>query len=265
VARRIDGRIAIGRGRCEVLGRRPTTRAWVELDSLTIQRALDGDRAAFTKLYRHYGGVVRGAVAARVRAWPAVASQLEDILGEVWVQMLADDRRALRLYDPRRGELGYFIRLLAASRASTAIRKRVRQQAQLAVAEPDMTDEIERAMLQRDFLEALWAKARPLVKDVDEELFVRVMVMGGEAKAVALELGLGQDAAYQRIARLRSKLVRLAAELLEEERGARPLPIERVQAVVSRALVLLVIASAPAGDEPGRDASGGVSSGDWDR
>jgi DNA-directed RNA polymerase specialized sigma24 family protein len=247
------------RGRCDVLREKPTTQAWVELDPTTIQRALDGDRAAFTVLYRHYRGVVRGAVAARVRAWPSVTSQLEDILGEVWVQMLADDRRALRLYDPTRGELGYFIRLLAASRASTAIRRRMRQAAPLVPVDPDATEEIERAMLQRDFIEALWAKARPLIKDVDEELFVRVMVLGREAKEVALELGLRQDAAYQRIARLRSKLLRVAAELLAEEPGARPLAVERVQAVVTRALVLLVLSSPTVADDSNHDASDGVS------
>ena len=244
-----------------MLGRKPTAHAWVELDPPTIQRALGGDRAAFTELYRHYRGVVRGAVAARVRVWPSVTSQLEDILGEVWVQMLADDRRALRLYDPQRGELGYFIRLLAASRASTAIRRRLRHATQLAPVDPDATEEVERAMLQRDFLEVLWAQARPLIKDVDEELFVRVMVLGREAKEVARELGLGQDAAYQRIARLRSKLLRLAAKLLEEEQGARPLPVERVQAVVTRALVLLVISSPAVADDSNRDGHEGVSPG----
>jgi len=244
-----------------VLGRRAATQAWVELDPPTIQRALEGDRAAFTELYRHYRGVVRGAVAARVRAWPSVTSQLEDILGDVWVQMLADDRRALRLYDPRRGPLGYFIRLLAASRASTVIRARVRQQAQLVPDTTDTTEEIERAMLQRDFLEALWAEARPLLKDVDEELFVAVMVMGREAKEVAPELGLSQDAAYQRIARLRRKLLRLAARLLHEEPGARPVPLERVQAVVTRALVLLVLSPSALADDLHEEAPCGVSPG----
>ncbi|MCX4247786.1 RNA polymerase sigma factor [Paraliomyxa miuraensis] len=224
--------------------RRKPTREWVELDPHTIALALDGDRAAFTKLYRHYAGVVRGAVAARMRAWPSMSAQLEDVLSEVWAQILANDRRALRRYDPSRGELGFFLRMLAASRAATVLRRHARQQAALAPADSESTEEIERALLQRDFLDALWARARPLIKDVDEELFVRVMVLGREAKEVAPELGLGQDAAYQRLTRLRSRLVQLSAMLLEDgHAGSRPLTAERVQAVLHRALVLLLFAS----------------------
>lgn len=223
-----------------MLRRRRTPGEHVELDARTVQRALDGDRAAFATLYRHYAGVVRGAVAARVRAWPSMTSQLEDVLSEVWVQILANDRRALRRYDPARGELGYYLRLLAASRASTVLRSRARQQAPLAPADPESTEEIERALLQRDFLEALWAKARPLIKDVDEALFLRVMVMGREAKEVAAELGLHQDAAYQRLTRLRSKLVGLAAEILEDDRKARPASA-RAQAAISQALAVLLL------------------------
>jgi hypothetical protein len=169
-----------------------------------------------------------------------MTAQLEDVLSEVWVQILANDRRALRRYDPARGELGYYLRLLAASRAATVLRSRARQQALLAPVDPQSTEEIERALLQRDFLEALWAAARPLVKDVDEALFVRVMVMGREAKEVAPELGLGQDAAYQRLARLRSKLLQLASQLLADERMARPPTAAQVQAAISQALVLLL-------------------------
>jgi DNA-directed RNA polymerase specialized sigma24 family protein len=220
-------------------------REWVELDPHTIQCALDGDRHAFTKFYRHYCGVVRGAVAARLRMWPAMASQLEDVLNDVWVQMLANDRRALRHYDPQRGELGYYLKLLAASRTSTVIRTRMRQQARLAPVDPDASEEIERALLQRDFIEALWAKARPVIKDVDEQLFVQVMVMGREAKEVAPELGLAQDAAYKRISRLRSNLLKLAAQLLTEG-PARPVSDLQVQAVITRALALLLVSSAVA-------------------
>lgn len=226
-----------------MLRRRTASREWVELDARTIQRALDGERAAFATLYRHYAGVVRGAVAARVRAWPSMTSQLEDVLSEVWVQILANDRRALRGYDPARGELGYYLRMLAASRASTVLRSRARQQALLAPVAAESTEEIERALLQRDFLEALWAEARPLIKDVDEALFMRVMVMGREAKDVAPELGLHQDAAYQRLSRLRSKLVQLAARMLEDERGGRA----QAQAAISRVLALLLL-PAPAID-----------------
>jgi DNA-directed RNA polymerase specialized sigma24 family protein len=193
--------------------------ARVELAPITIQRALEGDRAAFARLYRHYRSIVRGAVAARVRAWPTMTSHMDDILGDVWVQMLADDRKALRCYDPRRGAFAYFIKLLAASRASSVIRRRASRKRQPVPVETGTEDQIEHVLLQRNFLETLWASAQPLIKDVDEELFVRVMVMGRETKEVALELGLGQDAAYQRITRLRDKLVCLAGKLRADERG----------------------------------------------
>lgn len=242
-----------------MLRRREKPREHVELDPHTIQRALDGDRAAFTKLYQHYAGVVRGAVAARVRAWPSMTPQLEDVLSEVWVQMLANDRRALRRYDPSRGELGYYLRLLAASRASTVLRSRARQQALLAPVDRESTEEIERALLQRDFLETLWAKARPLIKDVDEALFVRVMVMGREAKEVAPELGLGQDAAYQRLTRLRAKLLQLAAQILADEQTARPASAAHVQAAISRALVVLLLLAPATGLDAHPSSRSGVS------
>lgn len=233
-----------------MLRRREKPRTWVELDPRTIEQALEGERTAVAKLYRHYAGVVRGAVAARVRMWgPSMTCQLEDVLSEVWLQILANDRRALRCYDPKRGELGYYLRLLAASRAATVLRSRGRQQALLAPVAPESTEEIERALLQRDFLEVLWAKARPLIKDVDEQLFVRVMVMGREAKEVAAELELGPDAAYQRLTRLRAKLLQLAAQILADEHGARPPSSAQVQAALSRALVVLLLPTPAAGPD----------------
>lgn len=219
---------------------RTTPKDWTELDPKTLQRALDGNRAAFEALYRHYAGIVRGAVAARLRAWPRLDLQLEDVLNEVWVQMLADDRRVLRLYDPRRGPFGYFIKLVAASRASSLVRRRTRHEPLPLSAAPEGEARIERALLQRDFIESLWALVRPRLKEVDEELFMRVMVGGEETKDVAPELGLKQDAAYQRIARLRARLVRLATELLQDGHPSRRSRNELVQAIVTQALLLLV-------------------------
>ncbi len=208
---------------------------WPELEPATIQRALDGDRSAFETLYRHYRGVVRGAVAARLRMWPRLPVALEDVLSEVWIQMLANDRKLLRYYDPKRGPFGYFLRVVAATRTSSVLR---RHSSRDQLPPPEEQDEqLERVMMQRDFIEALWSRVQPLIKDVDRELFVRVIVMGAETKEVAPALGLTQNAAYQRIARLRTRLGQAATQLLTDQGQRAPSRPEKLQVLLTQVLV----------------------------
>ncbi len=49
-----------------------------------IERALDGEPAAFRKLYESYDPTVRWAVGLRVYRWPTLVPQLEDIVQDVW-------------------------------------------------------------------------------------------------------------------------------------------------------------------------------------
>ncbi|MEM7151492.1 MAG: sigma-70 family RNA polymerase sigma factor [Myxococcota bacterium] len=222
--------------------KRTQPRSWVELPPKTIERALDGDRAAFEEVYTHYSGIVRGAVASRIRRWPSLSSQMEDILSDIWVQLLADDRKVLRYYDPDRGPFGYFIRLVAATKVSTVLRRQARRSGAAATIVDlpvEYDEEIERVLMQRDFIEALWAEAQTTLKDVDQQLLTQVLVLGRETKEVAAELGLKRDAAYQRINRLRRRLTQIAERLLADGSGTRRSSPDFAAAVLMQALVVL--------------------------
>lgn len=190
---------------------------YTELATERVMAALDGDRSAFTDLYRCYAPTVRSAVAAVVRHRAELHPHHEDIVAEVWTRLLADDRRRLRTFDPSRGPFGYYLRMRAFALGRVVADNVLRRARTVELDDPFHStfgrDELEGQVLGRDELMRLERAVREQLAEVDLALFEQVLVLGRKVGEVAEELGLGRDAAYRRSHRLRRKVATIAEEL----------------------------------------------------
>lgn len=92
-----------------------------------IQMAFDGDRVARTELVRELLVVIKPAVAAHLRRLAGsrrrdVRQDVDDFSHEVVMHLLAEDGRALRAWDPARGTVEYFVRMIARQRVTRKLR-----------------------------------------------------------------------------------------------------------------------------------------------
>jgi RNA polymerase sigma factor (sigma-70 family) len=195
---------------------------WKELPPMQIERAIRGNRKDLDALVRWYGPVVWAAVAARVRAIPALAVQMEDLVGSVWLELCRNGWKRLGYYDRARGEFGYFIRLQAGQIAwNLVLRQRARpelvQEATLEPRDEGLESQgLESQVLSRDFLERLAHRARAQLSESDWALFNATFVEGLTSEEVATRLERKPKTVYQQRNRLRGKLEALVRELLAE-------------------------------------------------
>ena len=93
-----------------------------------LQRVLDGDQKSWSEFCRRYENLVVGCVLRVLRRYGASYTQadLADLVAEVWVVLLRDDCRKLRLYEADRGyRVSSWIGLITTN--CTIDRLRVRQ------------------------------------------------------------------------------------------------------------------------------------------
>ena len=183
-----------------------------DLPREVIDRALDGDVAAFRRFYLHYDPTVRWAVGLRVHRWPSLVPLFDDIVQEVWVRLVHRDYKVLRDVP--------FSRVLAfvATRLGWRLGKR-----HLKHPEPELFDVPDEEdwgfvmrMLHQDFLERLVTLVRERLDDKDVALFEGFYLEGQTIREIAVRLGIPENTAYQRHGRMRHKLSALAEDLLGE-------------------------------------------------
>ncbi len=189
-----------------------------DLPREAIDRALDGDRAAFRRFYLHYDSTVRWAVGLRVNRWPQLVPLFEDIVQEVWARLVQRDYKALRYYEQDRKVPFWRFLAFIATRLGWRVAKR-----HLRHPEPEPIDVAEEEdwsfvmrMLHQDFLDRLMALVKERLDDKDVALFEGFYVWGETIREIAERLGIPENTAYQRHGRLRHKLSALAKELLGE-------------------------------------------------
>jgi RNA polymerase sigma factor (sigma-70 family) len=216
-----------------------TQSKYPELAPERVAAALAGDRAAFGELYRCYGLRVRGSVAAAIRFRAELAPYLDDILGEVWARFLANGCRQLQSYEPGRGAFGYYLRMRTWAMARMLAAQYLRRARLVELDDPFVSlfaeDGLEGRLLGRDVLERLYEAVGARLDAVDLALFEHVYVEGQRIEEVGKSVGLTKDAAYRRCHRLRTKIQRIAEELLGTAPGTGkgPLPLALLMAFVA--------------------------------
>lgn len=195
------------------------------LDQLLLVRALADDRAALAALVSRLTPIIQARV-ARVLRRRASAGQLRcavaDLTQEVFVRLLASDRRALRAWDPARGlSLSSFVGLIAEREASSVLdsQRRTPRSDQLELhgdleelshgwGEPTG----ERQQIARDLVAKLCERLRAWLSPRGRELFELVYVQQEPLASVAKRFGMPPSAVYA----WRNRVGKRARELLNE-------------------------------------------------
>lgn len=180
---------------------------------------MDRSGSAFEKLYAHYSGRVRYAV-ARAAHRRRHSRDVDELNQEVWFRLLDHGCVLLRRHDPRRGRFGPFISTVAYQQALKAIERYERQlpgRGAKANSETLVDDESLR-FVDQIIDEELFGKLLSRI-DVDlterERVLVRQLhIEQRSSRAVAQHLGISENALYKRNERLRKRLSRVLEDLL---------------------------------------------------
>ncbi|MCC6751038.1 MAG: sigma-70 family RNA polymerase sigma factor [Deltaproteobacteria bacterium] len=189
-------------------------------DEALLARALAGNQQAWNAFCRRFDSLIAGCVLRVLRRYTAsfTNADLGDLVSEVWLSLLRDDRRRLRLYEPGRGyRLSSWLGLIATNTTIDQLRQRGAEHRYLEDLvgverwlvdwrRPDDALEVQQsADLARRALERLTPEERAFVVSCfhDERA----------PTELAAELGITLNTVYSRKFKLRQKLVRIVNEL----------------------------------------------------
>lgn len=203
-----------------VAGRTRVTDAQIADEQHLLRRVLRGDQKGWSEFCRRYERLIASCVIKVLRRYSACysADDLADLTAEVWVALLRDDLRKLRLYDPSKGyRLASWVGLIAVNSTIDQLRQRSAECASLddltcvdrVLVDPRRPDagleQHESAVLARRALEQLSGEERAFVVSCYHE--------ERRPEEIARELGVALNTVYSRKFKIRAKLVRIVADL----------------------------------------------------
>lgn len=179
------------------------------------ERAFGTDAAAFRQFFLHYDPTVRWAVSRRIRRWRELVPAFDDILQDVWFELLKDGCKRLRHYRGDNGAPFWRYLALITSRLAWRIGKRRlgHSEVPLIEAREAEADDLAAKVVQADIIEKLDRRVRETLDEIDQQIFEGYYVEGRRLKDLAIALGLRENAVHQRHRRLLDKLQRLARDL----------------------------------------------------
>ena len=192
-------------------------------DRRLVARALADDRTALAALAAQLAPVIQARI-ARVLRRRSLADQprcaLDDLTQEVFVRLLAANRRALRAWDPARGlSLASFVGLIAEREAANALESQRRTPRCDRLELRDDIDELgrgeptpERLHIARDLLVKLHGRLAAWLSPRGRELFELLYLREEPLARVAEQLAMPPSAVYA----WRNRLARRARALLAE-------------------------------------------------
>ncbi len=104
--------------------RQPLTSTGPEDREVDLRACLGGDKAAWDAFVGSYAGVIHSAILRCTGGRPGADLNAADLVQEVFVRLLKDDRRLLRTFDPARASLSTWLALVARSMAIDHLRRR---------------------------------------------------------------------------------------------------------------------------------------------
>jgi RNA polymerase sigma-70 factor (ECF subfamily) len=150
---------------------------------------------------------------------PLPQEEMEDLVGAVCLDLVRDDYKKLRLFDPDRGyRLSSWVGLIATNVAHDALRRRAPAATSADDAESPISelrsplpDPLEQAD-QRQQVEIL-ARAVSLLSGTEQEFIRRYYLEGQSPEEIAETTGVSVNTVYSRKNKVRAKLLRLVADL----------------------------------------------------
>ena len=185
-----------------------------------IQRALARDSRAWAEFTRRYENLIVACVIKTLRRYNASFSsdELADIVAEVWVRLLNDDMRKLRMYDPSRGyRLASWLGLITTNCTIDHLRLRPAEHVYVDDLSsfdwiPESTDQPDRK-IQVEEEASLARRALRQLSSADRQFVISCFHEERPPEILAQELGVTVNTVYSRKVKVRQKLERLVASL----------------------------------------------------
>jgi len=167
--------------------------------------------------------IFRGEARRRMAERGQRGRQLEDdLVQDLIEECLKNDKRTLRKWDPERGPLRFFLRLLAHRRIQDQLRgrnygrssERMMDGAALA-NRPEVSFETAMSAQERDFWKKYQALFCAKASADEQELYQRFYVEEEAAELLAQRLNISVSALHKRLSRLRELMFDLRDQLLD--------------------------------------------------
>ncbi len=188
-----------------------------------VEQVLSRDQKAWREFCRRYENLIVACTVKTLRRYHAKfnAEDLADIVGEVWMVLLKDEMRKLRLFDPARGyRLTSWLGLITTNCTIDQLRQRCRadlnfddvSSLELTLADdprPDQgLEEMESVKIARQAIGQLSSEEQRFVFSCFHE--------ERRPEDLAQELGITVNTVYSRKFKIREKLTRIVAALAQE-------------------------------------------------
>lgn len=196
---------------------------WAALpDDELLARVVGGTGGSWDELMRRYQRLVVGCVRKVLRRYRAFVSDedLADVVATVHMNLVKDDYRKLRSFDPTRGyRLSSWIGLIATTTALDALRRRAPEHGsldsagegetplQVADGAPSASDALEAQQRWRLLVAAVRA-----LSDADQEFLRLYYDEELDPEALAARLGISVATVYSRKNKVTAKLRRIVEE-----------------------------------------------------
>jgi RNA polymerase sigma-70 factor (ECF subfamily) len=198
-----------------------------------VARATSGDRAEMRRLLAAVLPIVRVRVARVLWRYRSLArkrdlqQEAEDLTHDVLLQLLEEEGRVLRTWDPARGlELLDFVGMVSDRTAAGVLKSGVRtpwredptEPTDLAATTVDATSSVD-ALASRELGQRILLALRAELSPIGARIFERLFVDEAEVEEICRELQMSRDAVYAWRSRLRRRLRELGDELTESAPG----------------------------------------------
>lgn len=194
-----------------------------------IHEALEGDKAALSDVVRELLALLKVELARFLHRWARsqrrdARQDVDDFAHEVLLYFLGERGRVLRTWDPARGTLVAFVRMVARQRVSRTLLKRrgnpwSDEPTEIEELEPQLEpDPAARVLESRELLRSLLVRLRSELTERGLLLFHQIYIEERPIAEVAAEFGMTRQAIDAWNNRTRNLARRLAAELPAEGR-----------------------------------------------
>ncbi len=188
-------------------------------DRELLQRVFRNDERGWAELVRRYRALIYRCITKVTGKYSAISgADVDEIYADVLMQLLRDENRKLRMYNPSRGtKLGSWIGMIAVNAAYDYLRGFGRRPVLDKVsATLDPHDECDRTPLDELMEKERWHQFNGMLADFtdkDRTFLELYYARGLEAEAVAAEMQISLKTVYSKKHKIRAHLVRALQSL----------------------------------------------------
>lgn len=201
------------------------------MNSIELQAFLAGQPQAVRAFVQEYGPILRAVI--RRKLVGSHRQREEDLLHDIFLGLLRDNSRVLRMWDEQKGRsFKVFLQVFAERRTLDWLRRQKREgreeptEAAALVLKSERSQTAEVVELP-EWLEGVMDRFQRECSKEDAQLFELLFIEDRSAPEVAKTLGIAVDAVYQRRHRLKARLLNWKQELSDLKASPTYKPVGR--------------------------------------